>query len=87
MKQVKLLFQLVFNTFDQGRCLVLLYGGNQHNEKPIHTYVIYVEYCSNEIGITTINNKRFANLPQLMTLTMFPLTSPYYDNGNINSTS
>ena len=46
--------------------------------------VIFVGSCSSEIGITTINNKKFANLLQLKTLTMSHLTSAYYDNGNIN---
>ena len=47
-------------------------------------FVIFVGSCSKEIEITTINNKKFANLLQLMTLTMSHLTNPYCDNGNIN---
>ena len=45
---------------------------------------MYVVSCNDELGITMINNKKLANLLQLMTLTMSHLTSPYYDNGNIN---
>ena len=46
--------------------------------------VTFVESCSGEIGITMINDKRFANPLQVMTITMSHLTSPYYDNGNVN---
>ena len=52
-----------------------------------HTgFVIFVESCGNEIGITLINSKKFANL-QLMTLTIMShphFSSPCYDNGNVN---
>ena len=47
-------------------------------------FVIFVGSCDNEIEMSTTENKKFANLLQLMTLTMFQLTNPYCDNSNIN---
>ena len=51
----------------------------------IECFVIFVESFSNQIGITMINNKMFANFLQIMSLTiMSHHTSPCYDNGNVN---
>jgi len=47
--------------------------------------VIFVESFSNQIGIIMIHNKLFANLLQIMTLTIVShLMSPCYENGNAN---
>ena len=55
-----------------------------HPTRPKY-FVIFVGSFSNEKGLTMINNKKFANLLQLMTLTiMSHLTSPYYYNSYVN---